>query len=72
MYKTREASLEEALVETSLAGVSVRRVEDITEALWGTRMSRQGVAAQPGDLSRDRSLAQPRDRRSISLREAPI
>jgi putative transposase len=38
-YKRREASVEEALVEMYLAGVSVRRVEDITEALWGTRLS---------------------------------
>jgi len=38
-YKRREASVEEALVEMYLAGVSVRRVEDITEALWGTRVS---------------------------------
>jgi transposase-like protein len=37
-YKRREASVEEALVEMYLAGVSVRRVEDITEALWGTRV----------------------------------
>lgn len=38
-YKRREASVEEALVEMYLAGVSVRRVEDITEALRGTRVS---------------------------------
>ena len=38
-YKRREASVEEALIEMYLAGVSVRRVEDITEALWGTRVS---------------------------------
>jgi putative transposase len=38
-YKRREASVEDALVEMYLAGVSVRRVEDITEALWGTRVS---------------------------------
>jgi len=38
-YKRRECSVEEALVEMYLAGVSVRRVEDITEALWGTRVS---------------------------------
>src|SRR3569833_3325716 len=38
-YCRREASVEEALVEMYLAGVSVRRVEDITEALWGTRVS---------------------------------
>jgi putative transposase len=38
-YKRRECSVEEALIEMYLAGVSVRRVEDITEALWGTRVS---------------------------------
>jgi len=31
--------VEEALIEMYLAGVSVRRVEDITEALWGTKVS---------------------------------
>ena len=30
--------MEEALIEMYLAGVSVRRVEDITEALWGTKV----------------------------------
>ena len=43
-YKRRECSVEEALIEMYLAGVSVRRVEDITEALWGTRVS-------PGTIS---------------------
>ncbi len=38
-YRRRENSLEEALIEIYPAGVSVRRVEDITEALWGTRVS---------------------------------
>src|ERR1700733_12635377 len=38
-YRRKESSVEEALVEMYLAGVSVRRVEDITEALWGTRVS---------------------------------
>lgn len=38
-YRRRETSIEEALIEMYLAGVSVRRVEDITEALWGTRVS---------------------------------
>jgi putative transposase len=36
--------VEEALVEMYLAGVSVRRVEDITEALWGTRVSPSTVS----------------------------
>ena len=31
--------MEEALIEMYLAGVSVRRVEDITEALWGSKVS---------------------------------
>ena len=43
-YKRRESSVEEALMEMYLAGVSVRRVEDITQALWGTRVS-------PGTIS---------------------
>ena len=38
-YRRREASIEESLIEMYLAGVSVRRIEDITEALWGTRVS---------------------------------
>ena len=38
-YRRRETSIEEALIEMYLAGISVRRVEDITEALWGTRVS---------------------------------
>jgi transposase-like protein len=39
-YRRRDISIEEAIVQMYLAGVSVRRVEDITEALWGTRFSR--------------------------------
>jgi putative transposase len=38
-YRRRESSVEEALMEMYLAGVSVRRVEDITQALWGMRVS---------------------------------
>lgn len=44
-YRRRESSVEEALIEMYLAGVSVRRVEDITEALWGTRVSPGTVSA---------------------------
>jgi putative transposase len=43
-YKRREISVEESLIEMYLAGVSVRRVEDITQALWGTKVS-------PGTIS---------------------
>lgn len=43
-YRRRESSVEEALIEMYIAGVSVRRVEDITEALWGTRVSASTVS----------------------------
>jgi transposase-like protein len=43
-YKRREISVEEAMIEMYIAGVSVRRIEDITEALWGTKVS-------PGTIS---------------------
>lgn len=43
-YRRRESSVEEALVEMYLAGVSVRRVEGITQALWGTRVSASTVS----------------------------
>lgn len=38
-YRRRESSVEEALIEMYPVGVSVRRVEDITEALWGSKVS---------------------------------
>ena len=38
-YKRRESSVEEALIEMYLAGVSMRRVTDITEVLWGRKVS---------------------------------
>ncbi len=44
-YRQRESSIEEAMIEMYLAGVSVRRVEDITEALWGTRVRPSGSDA---------------------------
>jgi len=43
-YRRRESSIEEAMIEMYLAGVSMRRVEDITEALWGTRVSPSTVS----------------------------
>jgi putative transposase len=44
-YRRREASVEEALIEMYLAGVSTRRVQDITEALFDS-------AVKPGTVSR--------------------
>jgi len=43
-YRRRESSVEEALMEMYLAGVSVRRVEDITEALWGVKVGPSTVS----------------------------
>ena len=40
-YRRRESSVEEALIEMYLAGGSVRRVEDITEALSGSKDKRE-------------------------------
>jgi transposase-like protein len=61
-YRRRETSVEEALVEMYLASVSVRRVEDITEALWGTRVS-------PSTVS---ELNQKIDARIRAWRDRPI
>lgn len=44
-YKRRESSVEESLIEMYLAGVSVRRVEDVTEMLWGSRVSASTVSS---------------------------
>lgn len=68
-YRRRESLVEEALIEMYLAGVPVRRVEDITEALWGTRVSPSTVS----DLNKKiygtiEALAQPADRRRTPLR----
>ena len=43
-YQTKQSSVEEALIEMYLACVSVRRVEDITEALWGAKVSSSTVS----------------------------
>ena len=37
--RLKGVSIETAIIEMYLAGVSVRRVEDITEALWGSKVS---------------------------------
>ena len=36
--------MEKSLIEMYLAGVSVRRVEDVTELLWGSRVSASTVS----------------------------
>lgn len=38
-YRRRETSVEEAIVEMYLAGVSTRRIEDVSELPWGAPVS---------------------------------
>ncbi len=38
-HRRREASVEEAMIEMYLAGVSTRRIEDVSEILWGASVS---------------------------------
>lgn len=38
-YRRRETSVEEAMMEMYLAGVSTRRIEDVSEILWGSSVS---------------------------------
>jgi putative transposase len=62
-YRRREESLEEALIEMYLAGISARRVEDITEAASGHPCQPEhGVEPEPEDLRQDRGLEEPADR----------
>ena len=43
-YRRRETSVEEAMIETCLAGVSTRRIEDVSEILWGSSVSAATVS----------------------------
>ena len=43
-YKRREISVEEAMIEMYLAGVSTRRIEDVSEILWGASVSASTVS----------------------------
>ena len=45
-YRRRETSVEEAMIEMYLAGVSTRRIEDVSEILWGSSVSRSGETAR--------------------------
>lgn len=38
-YRRRESSVEEAMIEMHLAGVSTRRIEDVSEIPWGSSVS---------------------------------
>lgn len=41
LYRHRESSIEEYLIEIYPSGLSVRYMEDITEALWGNTRNNQ-------------------------------
>ena len=43
-YRRREESVEEALIDMYLAGVSTRQVDDISQLLWGDRMPSQTLS----------------------------
>ena len=43
-YKRRETSVEEAMIEMYLAGVSTRRIEDVSGILWGASVSASTVS----------------------------
>lgn len=66
-YRRRETSVEEAMIETCLAGVSTRRIEDVSEILWGSSVS----AATVSNLN-ERAFAAVEEWRSRPLeREYP-
>ena len=52
-YRRRETSVEEAMIEMYLAGVSTRRIEDVSEILWGSSVS----AATVSDLNEKASAS---------------
>ena len=46
-YRRREESVEKALIDMYLAGVSTRRVDDISQLPWGERMPSQTLSDKP-------------------------
>ena len=58
-YRRRETSVEEAMIEMYLAGVSTRRIEDVSEILWGSSVS----AATVPDLN-EKAFASVEERRN--------
>lgn len=69
-YRRRESSVEEVLIEMYLAGVSVRRVGDITEALWGSKVSLATINEQNKKAAREKSKAVVEELHSMKLKEA--
>ncbi len=64
-YRRRETSVEEAMIEMYLAGVSTRRIEDVSEIPWGSSVS----AATASNLN-ERALEAVEEWRSRPLERA--
>ena len=64
-HRRRESSVEEAMIEMHLAGVSTRRIEDVSETLWGSGVS----AATVPDLN-EKAFASVGERGSRPLERA--
>lgn len=52
-YRRREESVEEALIDMYLAGVSTRQVDDVSQLLWGDRMPSQTLSDKLGKVYAD-------------------
>ena len=52
-YDCSERSYEESLMEMYLAGISVRRIEDIAEALWGCSVRPYRSVEKPSASGRE-------------------
>lgn len=50
-YRRREESVEGALIDMYLAGVSTRQVDDVSQLLWGDRMPSQTLSDKLGKVS---------------------
>lgn len=61
-YRRRETSVEEAMIEMYLAGVSTRRIEDVSEILWGA-----GVSAGTVSNLNEKACRSAEERRSRPL-----
>ena len=56
-YRRRETSVEEAIIEMYLAGISTRRIEDVSQILWGA-----GVSAGTVSNLNDKAFASVEER----------
>ena len=69
-YRRRESSVEKALIEMYLAGVSVRRAEDNTRALWGSKVSPATISELNKKASREKAKAVAAELKTMKLKGA--